>query len=96
MTQKSNENAEQSVDLIIRGQFERPDGSPIPGAAVHKVFLGDPPSNVGTRFDLEQGSAITDANGNFSITLQSLDQKLACEGPSGTWKQGCMPFGSVF
>jgi hypothetical protein len=38
-------------DLILSGRFEHQDGSPIPKAAIHHVFLGDPPSNCGTCFD---------------------------------------------
>src|SRR5438477_3422317 len=57
----------QDTDLVIRGWFEHEDGSPVSGAAVHHVFLGDPPSNCGTYFDLEIALCHTDTTGQFRL-----------------------------
>jgi Leucine Rich repeats (2 copies)/Leucine Rich repeat len=40
--------------MIIAGRYVRPDHAPVTGAAVHAVFLGDPPGNCGTVLDREQ------------------------------------------
>jgi hypothetical protein len=80
---------EQPDTLVLRGRFERQDGTPIPFAAVHDIFLGDPPSNCGTCFDLEKAQAHTNDSGDFRWVLKDLDRGLAQQGPPGTWKRGC-------
>jgi hypothetical protein len=75
--------------LVITGRFEDQGGSPIAGAAIHKTFLGDPPSNLGTAFDLEDAPAHTDSAGQFRLTLSALDRALSRWGPPGTWRRGC-------
>lgn len=74
--------------LVIRGVFARPDGSPVCGAAVHQAFLGDPPSNLGTSFDLDEAPAFTDAAGGFRLELGRPDERLARRGPPGCWRRG--------
>jgi hypothetical protein len=76
-------------DLVIRGRFEHLDGTPVVGAAVHQVFLGDPPSNCGTCFDLEKAPAHTDGMGEFRLALKELDKRLAPKGLPGCWRRGC-------
>jgi hypothetical protein len=40
--------------MIIAGRLQRPDHTAVTGAAVHAVFLGDPPANCGTALDLRR------------------------------------------
>jgi hypothetical protein len=75
--------------LVIRGTFERPDGTSVANAAVHHVFLGDPPSNCGTSFDLEEAPAHTDATGRFHLALTDLDVRYSLRGPPRSWRRGC-------
>jgi hypothetical protein len=75
-------------ELVIRGKFEDQYGVPIGRAAVHRVFLGDPPSNCGTSFDLVQAPAHTDDAGQFRVTLSRLDERYSRQGPPGTWRRG--------
>src|SRR5919112_4407417 len=75
--------------LVIAGRFEGRDGEPVSGAAVHAVFLGDPPSNCGTAFDLERAPAHTDSSGEFRVTFPDPDRMLEQFGPPGVWRRGC-------
>jgi len=75
--------------LIIAGCFERPDHMPVPGAAVHAIFLGDPPGNCGTVLDLESAPAHTDDLGQFRIRFPDPNQMLRECGPPGIWRRGC-------
>ena len=75
--------------LIIEGRFERPDHMPVTGAAVHAIFLGDPPGNCGTVLDLERAPAHTDDSGQFRITFPDPDDMLRECGPPGIWRRGC-------
>src|SRR5258707_960548 len=74
--------------LTIRGTFEDQDGGPIAGAAVHELFLGDPPTNCGTKFDLEVAPAHTDTSGEFRIDLSDLDSYLH-RWPVEAGRSGC-------
>jgi hypothetical protein len=62
--------------MIIAGRFERPDHTPVTGAAVHAVFLGDPPANCGTALDLVRAPAHTDDAGQFRLTFPDPDEML--------------------
>jgi hypothetical protein len=75
--------------LLLRGQFVDIDGAPIPGAAAYEVFLGDPPSNCGTTFDLNDPSVRTDDLGQFQIPLPQLNRRLAQHSAPGAWCKGC-------
>jgi hypothetical protein len=75
--------------LIITGRFERPDHMPVTGAAVHAIFLGDPPGNCGTALDLERSPAHTDDRGQFRISFPDPDGMLRECGPPGIWRRGC-------
>ncbi len=75
--------------LIIEGRFERPNHMPVSGAAVHAIFLGDPPSNFGTAFHLERAPAHTDDSGQFRINFPDPDKMLRECGPPGIWRRGC-------
>jgi hypothetical protein len=79
----------QMDGMIIEGRFERPDQTPVTGAAVHAIFLGDPPGNCGTVFDLESAPADTDDSGQFRITFPDPDKMLREFGPPGIWRRGC-------
>src|SRR5262245_53139208 len=86
----AGQNPSDSADrLVIRGRFIDQTGNPIAGAAVHECFLGDPPSNCGTCFDLEKAVAHTDGSGEFLITLSDLDHACSPYGPPGVWRSGC-------
>src|SRR5262245_56228282 len=74
--------------LTIRGMFLDQDGRAIAGAAVHQVFLGDRPTNCGTKFDLEVAPEHTNASGEFCIQLSDLDEYL-CYWPAGADRRGC-------
>src|SRR5579872_6200288 len=77
-------------DFVLQGSFERPDGSAVAGAAVHRVFLGDPPSNCGTSFDLDSAPAHTDDAGRFSLEFCQLDEVMSRSGQkAGAWRNGC-------
>lgn len=75
--------------MIIEGRFERPDQTPVTGAAVHAIFLGDPPGNCGTVLDLERAPAHTGDSGQFRITFPDPDEMLREFGPPGIWRRGC-------
>jgi hypothetical protein len=62
--------------MIIAGRFERPDHTPVTGAAVHAVFFGDAPANCGTVLDLEGADAHTDDSGQFRLTFPDPDEML--------------------
>jgi hypothetical protein len=79
----------QHDQLVIHGTFQHPDGTPIPGAAVRAVFLGDPPTNCGTVFDLVQAPAHTDDLGRFQLPLPGLDVPDDFHGPAGVRRRGC-------
>lgn len=78
-------------ELTISGRFEHEDGTPIPGAAVHETFLGDPPTNCGTWFDLENASMHTDESGQFRATLTrlQLERQTVHWGEPDIWRTGC-------
>jgi hypothetical protein len=76
-------------DLVIHGSFQDANGVPIVGAAVHERFLGDPPSNIGTCFDLEKALAFTEDSGRFRLALSGLDDLCSRRGPPGVWRRGC-------
>jgi hypothetical protein len=75
-------------EMIIAGRFERPDHTPVTGAAVDAIFLGDPPGGCGTSLDLEEVPAHTDDSGQFRITFPDPDKMLRECGPPGTWRRG--------
>src|SRR5262245_21552824 len=75
-------------ELTIRGTFKSQDGAPLVGAVVHELYLGDPPTNCGTAFDLERAPAHTDTSGAFHIHLSALDEYLRGE-RRGAWRRGC-------
>jgi hypothetical protein len=75
--------------MIVAGRFERPDHTPVTGAAVHTVFLGDPPGNSGTAFDLVRAPAHTDDSGQFRITITDPDEMLREFDRPGAWRRGC-------
>jgi hypothetical protein len=81
---------EMSDDLTIKGTFAAQDGSPIVNAAVHKVFIGAPPRNCGTSFDLEKCVfARTNHNGEFEIELYDLNEKFTEQHyRAEAWKRG--------
>ena len=62
--------------MIVAGRFERPDHTPVTGAAVHAVFLGDPPANCGTVLDLESADVHTDDSGQFRLKFHDPDEML--------------------
>ena len=77
------------TSLVIAGRFESRGGTPVSGAAVHAVFLGDPPSNCGTAFDLEMAPGQTDGFGEFRVTFTDPDRMFEQFGPPGVWRRGC-------
>lgn len=75
--------------LVTHGRFENLEKHPIAGASVYQLFLGDPPRNSGTAFNLTAPSGRTDEAGRFKLVLSDLDEKLAAHGPPGAWRRGC-------
>jgi hypothetical protein len=74
--------------LIIQGCFDRHAGSHIAGAAVHALFLGDPPRDCGTGFDLVRAPAYTDDSGEFRLTFRDLGPAVAGSSPQMPHRAG--------
>src|SRR2546423_12850513 len=87
-SEKASEPMTDENTLTIRGILADQNGDPIVGAAVHELFLGDPPTNCGTTFNLEVAPAHTDPSGEFLIHLSQLDEYLS-RWPARAGRSGC-------